>query len=79
MQPKSLLRLPAAASKLEDLTTGTFRCVIDDPRSAESGMREAVQRLVMCTGKIYYDLVKAGIPANVAVVRVEELAPWPAT
>jgi 2-oxoglutarate dehydrogenase E1 component len=77
MQPKSLLRLPAAASRLEELTTGTFRCVIDDPRAATNGMREQVQRLVFCSGKIYYDLAKAGLPANVAVVRVEELAPWP--
>jgi len=77
MQPKSLLRLPAAASKLDELTTGTFRCVIDDPGAVKEGMREQVQRLVFCTGKLYYDLVSAGQPANVAIVRVEELAPWP--
>jgi 2-oxoglutarate dehydrogenase E1 component len=75
MQPKSLLRMREATSSLEDLTTGTFRPVIDDP-AVEN--RDAVQRLVFCTGKMYYDLTAAGAhPANVAIVRVEELAPWP--
>ncbi|GAC1478308.1 MAG: 2-oxoglutarate dehydrogenase E1 component [Gemmatimonadaceae bacterium] len=75
MQPKSLLRLAEAASRLEDLTTGTFRPVIDDA-TAES-RRDQVQRLIFCTGKIYYDLVAHGIPPFAAVVRVEELYPWP--
>jgi 2-oxoglutarate dehydrogenase E1 component len=76
MQPKSLLRLPAATSRLEDLASGTFQPVIDDPVAA--ARREVVQRLVFCTGKIYYDLLAAGEhPANVAIIRVEELAPWP--
>jgi 2-oxoglutarate dehydrogenase E1 component len=84
MQPKSLLRLPEAASRLEQLTTGTFQLVIPDD-SMES-QRESVRRLVFCTGKIYYDLVAAraekekagGREANgVALARVEELYPWP--
>jgi 2-oxoglutarate dehydrogenase E1 component len=76
MQPKSLLRLPAATSKLEDLASDTFKPVIDDPIASRN--REAVQRLVFCTGKIYYDLIAAGEhPANVSVIRVEELSPWP--
>jgi 2-oxoglutarate dehydrogenase E1 component len=75
MQPKSLLRLPAAASRLEDLATGGFQRVIDDPVASKA--REQVQRLVFCTGKIFYDLVAAQRPANVGIVRVEELAPWP--
>ncbi len=76
MQPKSLLRLPAATSKLEDLASGGFKAAIDDPATADR--RDQIQRLVFCTGKIYYDLVAAGDhPANVAIVRVEELAPWP--
>jgi len=75
MQPKSLLRLPAATSKLEDLASDTFKPVIDDPIASQN--REAVQRLVFCTGKIYYDLVAAGEhPANVSLIRIEELAPW---
>ena len=66
MQPKSLLRLPAATSKLEDLATDQFQPVIDDPIASQN--RDAVQRLVFCTGKIYYELVAAGEhPPNVAL------------
>jgi 2-oxoglutarate dehydrogenase E1 component len=75
MQPKSLLRLVAAASKLEDLTSGAFKPVIDDPVASQQ--RDAVQRLVFCSGHVYYELTLAERPANVAVIRVEELAPWP--
>jgi 2-oxoglutarate dehydrogenase E1 component len=41
------------------------------------GKRDTVQRLVFCTGKVYYDLIAKGVPAHIAVVRVEELYPWP--
>ncbi|MFA6166810.1 MAG: 2-oxoglutarate dehydrogenase E1 component [Gemmatimonadaceae bacterium] len=75
MQPKSLLRLPQAASRLADLATGTFRPVIDDP--AGDAKREQVRRLVFCTGKVYYDLMAKEPGAHVAVVRVEALYPWP--
>jgi 2-oxoglutarate dehydrogenase E1 component len=75
MQPKSLLRLPAAASKLEELASGGFRPVIDDP--AASQRRADVRRLLFCTGKIYYDLIEKERPAGIAIVRVEELYPWP--
>ena len=76
MQPKSLLRLPAAASRLEDLAEGRFQAVIDDVAVADR--RDDVRRLVLCTAKIYYDLLasrQAG--ADVALVRVDELYPWP--
>jgi 2-oxoglutarate dehydrogenase E1 component len=79
MQPKSLLRLPEAASRLADLTSGAFRPVIDDP--TVSPVPREVKRLVLCSGKLYYDLASArgaGAPAkHAAVVRVEELYPWP--
>ncbi|MBX6331508.1 MAG: 2-oxoglutarate dehydrogenase E1 component [Gemmatimonadaceae bacterium] len=76
MQPKSLLRLPAAASRLADLTSGGFRPVLDDPSPAI--VPEQVRRLVLCTGKIYYDLAAAQERnGHVALVRVEELYPWP--
>ena len=74
MQPKSMLRLPAAASKLEDLTQGGFRRVIDDPGVQR---RDEVTRLVFTTGKLYYELVAEGRPEHLAVARVEELYPWP--
>lgn len=74
MQPKSMLRLAAATSKLQDLASGTFQMVLDDPAVTS---REDVTRLVFCTGKIYYDLVSKDRPAHLAVVRVEQLYPWP--
>jgi len=74
MQPKSMLRLPAAASSLEALTRGGFQRVIDD---AGVSNREEVTRLVFTTGKLYYELAAQGRPGHLAVVRVEELYPWP--
>jgi 2-oxoglutarate dehydrogenase E1 component len=74
MQPKSLLRLPEAASKLSDLTDGSFATVIDDATVAEQ--RDQVKRLVFCTGKMYYDLAAKRAP-HIALVRVEQLYPWP--
>lgn len=76
MQPKSLLRLPAAASALEQLASGSFQPVIDDP---SIGARvDDVRRLVLCTAKMYYDLREAkSDTADVALVRVDELYPWP--
>ena len=76
MQPKSLLRLPQAASRLEDLVNGRFASVIDDQTIGDR--RDDVQRVVFCTGKLFYDLNAKERPANVAIARVEELYPWPA-
>ncbi|HYD53463.1 MAG TPA: 2-oxoglutarate dehydrogenase E1 component [Gemmatimonadaceae bacterium] len=75
MQPKSLLRLPQAASRLEDLAGSGWMPVMNDPRAAER--RPEVRRLVFCSGKIFYDLAGAEPGAQVALVRVEELYPWP--
>ncbi|HXY30022.1 MAG TPA: 2-oxoglutarate dehydrogenase E1 component [Gemmatimonadaceae bacterium] len=75
MQPKSLLRLPAAASRLSDLVSGRFHPVLDDP--AAPTPRDNIRRVVFCTGKIYYDLSSRERTTPVALVRVEELYPWP--
>ncbi|HET7563473.1 MAG TPA: 2-oxoglutarate dehydrogenase E1 component [Gemmatimonadaceae bacterium] len=75
MQPKSLLRLPQAASHLNDLVSGAFRPVIDDPATRESP--EQVRRLVFCTGKMYYDLAAHEHAPGIALVRVEQFYPWP--
>ena len=56
MTPKSLLRLPAAASAIDELTNGGFRPLIDD---AEVRDANAVERIVFCSGKVFYDLVQA--------------------
>jgi multifunctional 2-oxoglutarate metabolism enzyme len=75
--PKSLLRLPAAASPLQDLTAGGFRAVMDDPEVKDRGR---VERALLCSGKVYYDLraerQKRG-DERTAVVRVEQLYPFP--
>ncbi len=76
MSPKSLLRLPRAVSTLAELADGTFRTVIGD--SAAPG---AVQRLLLCSGKIFYALEKERAERDrddVAIVRVEQLHPFPA-
>jgi len=76
--PKSLLRLPQATVRLEDLTGGTFRPVLDDPAGAAH--RDAT-RLVLCSGKVYYDLLLSPLrasAAHVAIGRVELLYPFPA-
>ena len=76
MQPKSLLRLPAAAVRLDELSSGGFQPVIDD--AVVEARRDEVRRLVLCTAKMYYDLRAArGDGAEVALVRVDELYPWP--
>jgi 2-oxoglutarate dehydrogenase E1 component len=76
MQPKSLLRLPAATVKLEELSGGSFQPVVDDATMTER--RDEVRRLVLSTAKMYYDLSAArGDSAGMALVRVDELYPWP--
>jgi 2-oxoglutarate dehydrogenase E1 component len=75
--PKGLLRLAAASSSLEDLTTGHFQLVLDDPRAGER--KDAVERLVLCSGKIYHDVdghEKREGAKSVAVARVELLYPF---
>ncbi|MBD0282413.1 MAG: multifunctional oxoglutarate decarboxylase/oxoglutarate dehydrogenase thiamine pyrophosphate-binding subunit/dihydrolipoyllysine-residue succinyltransferase subunit [Thermoleophilaceae bacterium] len=81
MTPKSLLRLPAATSTVEELVEGSFQRVIDDPRFAEDG-RDQVTKLVLCSGKVYYDIVGHEEVENIrhiAVARVELLYPFPQT
>ncbi len=76
MTPKSLLRLPAAASHVEDLTSGRFQPVLAEPGVDP----QEVKRLILCSGKIFYDIT--GNPARaetpgVAIGRVEMLYPFP--
>ncbi len=76
MSPKSLLRLPQATNRIEHLAESQFHPVLAEPRVVD----ERVERLILCTGKIYYDLV--GHPLRegneqVAVGRVELLYPFP--
>ncbi len=77
MQPKSMLRLPEAMSVIGDLADSGFRPVIDD--AATAGREDKVTRLVACTGKIYHEIRAAQPGEHVALVRIEELYPWPNT
>jgi 2-oxoglutarate dehydrogenase E1 component len=74
MSPKSLLRHPRAVSPLDDLVQGRFRRVVDDDRADP----DETTRVVLCSGKLFYDLAAgreaAGAP-HVAIVRLEQLYP----
>jgi len=78
MTPKSLLRLPAASSTMAELENGGFQPVIDDARVSD---RSKVKRVVVCSGKVFYDLDAARETMDssaVAVVRLEQFYPFPA-
>jgi 2-oxoglutarate decarboxylase len=79
--PKSMLRNRAVVSPLSDFTANRYRTVIDDPRFREDDDPAAdVRRLLICTGKIYYELAagrdKRGV-TDTAIVRLEQLYPFP--
>jgi 2-oxoglutarate dehydrogenase E1 component len=88
MTPKSLLRLPAATSTVDQLTGGGFQPVIDDSSFGTAsgsdrvgdGDRSRIQRVVLCSGKVYYDLAEARTKSgadNVAILRLEQFYPFP--
>jgi 2-oxoglutarate dehydrogenase complex dehydrogenase (E1) component-like enzyme len=77
MTPKSLLRLRASWSKLDDLSVHSFRRLIDDPSMEQH--REDVRRIILCTGKVYYDLIASPLRAeakDLAIIRMELLEPF---
>jgi 2-oxoglutarate dehydrogenase E1 component len=79
LTPKGLLRLPQATSELEKLAKGSFRPILDDPALDEESRRRT-RRLILCSGKIYYDIVGHeghDESAGVAVARLEQLYPFP--
>lgn len=72
MTPKSLLRHKHCVSSLKDMSKGThFKSIIED-----SLPKNTVKRIVLCSGKIYYDLLEKQ-PADVAIIRIEQLYPFP--
>ena len=77
MSPKSLLRHKSAVSTLNELENGQFQPVIDDPHVTD---KAAVTRVVLCSGKVYYDLNLARDQSgenHVALIRLEQLYPLP--
>ncbi len=78
MTPKSLLRHKRSTSSMAELSVGEFQTVIDDPAAPQAA---GVGRIVFCSGKVYYDLLErreADAMTDVALVRVEQLYPFPA-
>ncbi|HEY5341974.1 MAG TPA: multifunctional oxoglutarate decarboxylase/oxoglutarate dehydrogenase thiamine pyrophosphate-binding subunit/dihydrolipoyllysine-residue succinyltransferase subunit [Candidatus Aquilonibacter sp.] len=78
MTPKSLLRAEAASGSIDDMATGSFKPVLDDPKITA---KKKVERILLCSGKIYYDLIASELYAKMkktAIVRIELLSPMPA-
>ncbi|MBV9265671.1 MAG: multifunctional oxoglutarate decarboxylase/oxoglutarate dehydrogenase thiamine pyrophosphate-binding subunit/dihydrolipoyllysine-residue succinyltransferase subunit [Acidobacteriaceae bacterium] len=74
--PKALLRYPKAASRLDELTSGAFQPVIGDAQF----LGNQIKRVLLCSGKIYYDLINKREEmgrADVAIIRLEQLYPFP--
>ena len=77
MSPKSLLRHPLAVSSLDELCSGVFHNVIDEIDDLDAAQ---VERVVMCSGKVYYDLLEQRRKSElnkVAIIRIEQLYPFP--
>lgn len=75
--PKSMLRLPAAASPTEEFVSGRFKRVLNDRDAQLKVAPEAVKRILVCSGKVSHTLDAARGDHPVAIVRVEQLYPWP--
>ncbi len=77
--PKSMLRNKAAVSPVDEFTSGGYRPILDDPSFASADKAAGASRLLLCAGKLYYELVaareKAGRTDDVAIVRLEQLYP----
>lgn len=78
--PKQLLRLPAATSSVEDFTSGRFLPVIGEVNGEVADRGGEIKRVIMCSGRVYYDLVKErerGGHNDTAIIRVEQFYPLP--
>ena len=76
ISPKSLLRSPNAVSSLDDLTDGSFACVIDDKIKESNKVKKAI----MCSGKVFYELLQKRDEEkrdDIALIRIEQLYPFP--
>ena len=78
MTPKSLLRHPKVASTPNQLAEGAWQPILDDERAAKNS--KDIQRLILCSGKIYVDLITSELreASSIALVRLEQLYPFPA-
>ena len=77
MTPKSMLRHKLSVSRMDDLVKGQFQELIPD---STAGKTDKVTRVVVCAGKVYYDLLEAASvqkQTNAAIIRIEQLYPFP--
>ena len=75
ISPKSLLRNPDASSKITELTSGSFQCVIDD-----DCQKDNIKKIILCSGKVFYDIKKQqnlNDKDDIAIIRIEQLYPFP--
>ena len=78
MSPKSLLRLPACVSRVQEFVKGRFVEILDDPAFEKSGDRRRVKEIILCSGKVFYDLARRRDEIgrkDTAIIRVEQLYP----
>jgi len=83
--PKKLLRYPKAVSTVSELAKGKFQEIIDDPRMSKVSAAKKVDTVILCSGKIYYELLERFEDSekdkkrtlNIAVIRIEQLHPFP--
>jgi 2-oxoglutarate dehydrogenase E1 component len=76
ISPKSLLRNPNATSSINELTEGSFQCIIDSDTKKKSN----IKKIILCSGKVFYDLQNKKIQdkkEHIAIVRIEQLYPFP--
>jgi len=81
MTPKSLLRHPKAVSDLTEFTQGSFQEILDDSEIRTDAAAAEVRKVLLCSGKVYFDLLSEKVAqkrTDVAVVRMEQFYPWPA-
>ena len=83
--PKKLLRYPKAVSTISELANGKFEEILDDPRRLKASDAKKVDTVVLCSGKIYYELLEKfeesaknkKMTSNIAIIRIEQLHPFP--
>ncbi|MFG0256834.1 MAG: 2-oxoglutarate dehydrogenase E1 component [Phycisphaerales bacterium JB043] len=79
MSPKSLLRLPECTSSIDEFTDASFQEIIDDPHfEIEGNDRKGVHRILLCSGKVYYDLARRRDELernDIAIIRIEQIYP----
>lgn len=77
MTPKSLLRHPLAKSSAKEFLEGDFKRILSDPKGSAD---EATKKVVLCSGKVFYDLLEARDAAEIddtQIIRIEQLYPFP--